>query len=135
MQGLCDVLNVRVKAPLPLRIERIMRRKHMTEEQATEFVAERDTLVADFARTSYGLSPDDPGMFDLVIDTGKVDRDMAAGWLVEAAKAMACRAGDPTAAALKVDQVAQRAVAKEFSAGKVSVRKRALSGRRSGSVR
>jgi cytidylate kinase len=114
LQGLCDVLNVRLKAPLPLRIERIMQKHEMTKEQAAEFVAERDTLVADFARTSYGLSPDDLSLFDLVIDTGKVDRDSAVRWLVEAAGSLACRAGDPTAAALEVDQVLQRAVANEF---------------------
>jgi len=114
LQGLCDVLHVRVKAPLPLRIERIMQKHAMTKEEATAFVAERDSLVADFARTSYGLSPDDFTQFDLVIDTGKVEPDVAVRWLVEAAGKLTCRADAPTAEALEVDQVLQRAVAKEF---------------------
>lgn len=114
LQGLCDVIHVRVKAPLPLRIERIMLKHGMSKEEATAFVAERDTLVADFARTSYGLSPDDLTLFDLVIDTGKVAPDAAVRWLVEAARGLTCRAGDPTAAGLEVDRVLQRAVAKEF---------------------
>ena len=115
LQGLCDVLNVRVKAPLPLRIERVMEEHDLTKQQATRFVEEKDALVADFARTSYGLSPDDLTLFDLVIDTGKVDPDAAVRWLVEAAGNLQCRSGDPTAAALKVAQVPKRAVAKEFT--------------------
>jgi len=114
LQGLCDVLNVRVKAPLALRIERIMQKHGMSKEEATAFVAERDTLVADFARTSYGLSPDDLTLFDVVIDTGKVQPDAAVRWLVEAAKDLTCRPDDPKVAALEVDRVLQRAVAKEF---------------------
>ena len=114
LQGLCDVINVRIKAPLDLRIERIMERRGLTRDQATEFVAERDALVDDFVRTAYGLSPDEASLFDVVIDTGKVDRDAAVRWLVEAAAGLTCRAGDPTAAALRVEGVLERAVATEF---------------------
>jgi len=114
LQGLCDVLNVRIKAPLELRIERVMQKGQMTKEEAVAFVAERDALVADFARTSYGLSPDDLSLFDIVIDTGKVDRDAAVRFLVETANGLACRAEDPTAGKLEVDSVLKRAVEKEF---------------------
>ncbi len=114
LQGLCDVLHVRVKAALPLRIERIMQKHGMSRDEAADFVAERDSLVADFARTSYGLSPDDLTLFDIVIDTGKVEPDAAVRWLVEAAGNLTCRPDDPTAATLQVDPVLQRAVAKEF---------------------
>jgi cytidylate kinase len=114
LQGMCDVLNVRLKAPLPVRIERVMEEQQMMEEEAAAFVAEKDTLVADFARTSYGLSPDDLTLFDLVIDTSKVDPDAAVRWLVEAAQDLTCAPDDPTAAALEVDQVTRRAVTKEF---------------------
>jgi cytidylate kinase len=114
LQGLCDVLNVRVKAPLSVRIARIMEKQHMTEEEATGFVAERDALVADFASTSYGLSPDDLTLFDLVIDTSKVAPDAAVRWLVEAAQDLTCRPEDPMAATLTVDPVLRRAVATEF---------------------
>ena len=114
LQGLCDVINVRVKAPLPLRIERVMEEHSLTKPRATRFVEERDTLVADFAETSYGLSPDALTLFDLVIATSKVHPDTAIRWLVEAATGLRCRPGDPTAAALKVAQVPKQAVAKEF---------------------
>jgi len=114
LQGLCDVINVRIKAPLPLRIERVREEHGLTLEEATEYVAEKDALNADFARTSYGLSPDDLTLFDLVIDTAKVEPDVAVAWLIQAAKELKCREGDPTAAALEVDRVLERAVNKEF---------------------
>jgi len=114
LQGLCDVINVRVKAPLPLRIERVSEEHQLTMEEAAVYVAEKDALNADFARTSYGLSPDDITLFDIVIDTGKVEPDTAVEWLTEAASDLKCKEGDPTAAALKVDRVLERAVNKEF---------------------
>jgi cytidylate kinase len=115
LQGLSDVVNVRVKAPLPLRIERVMHDKQMTEGEAVAFVREKDELVADFARTSYGISPDEPGVFDVVIDTGKVDPDAVVRFLVEVAGALAGRiAGGPAVADLQVDRVIADAVSDEF---------------------
>ena len=106
----------------------------MDKREATEFVREKDALVADFARTSYGLSPDDLTLFDLVIDTSKVDPDTAIQWLVEAAGNLQCRPGEPTAATLKVSQVPKRAVAKEFKRReRLRAEKRARAEKRTGS--
>ena len=115
LQGLSDVLNVRVKAPLDLRIEQVMSDKQMTEEEATEFVAEKDALVAAFPKTSYGMSPDDPASFDVVIDTGKVDPDEAVRFLTAAVRSLSSTTGgEATTAALEVDSVMAAAVAGEF---------------------
>jgi cytidylate kinase len=115
LQDMSDVLNVRLKAPYPLRVERVMEEQRMTEGEAAAFIEEKDTLVADFARTSYGLSPDDLTLFDLVIDTGKVDPDAAVRFLAGAANALPGESdGGPTAAALVVDPVMAEAVSDEF---------------------
>jgi cytidylate kinase len=115
LQGLSDVLNVRLKAPLPLRIKRVMRARHMTYDEAAAFVVEKDALVADFTRDSHGLSPDDLTYFDLVIDTGKVSRDSAVRILVEAVGALTGSSPKgPTAAELQVDSVWEKDVAYEF---------------------
>ena len=115
LQGLSDVLNVRVKAPLPLRIERVMQDYEMTRDEATAFVREKDDLVAAFAPTSYGLSPDNPDVFDVIIDTGKVEPDAAVRFLVDAVRSIS---GDvergATAAELQVDRAIADAVADEF---------------------
>ena len=117
LQGMADVLNVRVKAPLPIRIERIMGRMQMTHDQAASFVEEKDVLVADFGMTSYGLSPDDATLFDLVIDTGRVDFDTVVRWIVEAVGAMKVNDGEATAAATMVDPIVANLVSEEFQCG------------------
>jgi cytidylate kinase len=115
LQGLSDVLNVRVRAPLPLRIERVMQDYEMTRDEATAFVREKDDLVAAFAPTSYDLSPDDPDVFDVIIDTGKVDPDAAVRFLVDAARSISSDVEQGAiAAGLQVDRAIADAVADEF---------------------
>jgi cytidylate kinase len=115
LQGLSDVLNVRLKSPLPLRINRVMQTRQITHDEAAAFVVEKDALVTDFARDSHGLSPDDLTFFDLVIDTSKVPLDSAVRMLVEAVGAMmGSHSEEPTAAALQVDSVWAKDVSYEF---------------------
>jgi cytidylate kinase len=115
LQGLSDVLNVRVKAPLPLRIERVMQDYEMTRDEAIAFVREKDDLVAAFAPTSYGVSPDDGDMFDVIIDTGKIDPDAAVRFLVDVAGSMSGDAEQgASTAGLRVDRAIADAVADEF---------------------
>jgi len=115
LQGLSDVLNVRLMAPLPLRIARVMDFLKLSHEEAVAHVEEKDRLVADFARTSYGVSPDDLSLFDLVIDTGKVQPDMVVRWLAEAVKELPAKSDkSPSAASLVVDPFIARAVAREI---------------------
>ena len=116
VEGLSDVINVRLKASLPLRIDRVMQDLQLTPQEAAAFVEEKDVLVADFARTSYGLSPDDLSLFDIVIDTGRATPDSVVGFLVEVASAQAADGGEerPSAAALEVDPVIASVVSDEF---------------------
>jgi cytidylate kinase len=115
LQGLSDVINVRLKAPLPLRINRVMQGRQLTHDEATAFVVEKDALVRDFAKDSHGLSPNDLTFFDVVIDTDKVPKDSAVRMLVEAVGAMKGNLSEePTAAALQVDSVMAKDVADEF---------------------
>ena len=115
LQGLSDVLNVHVKAPLPLRTERVMDAHQMTSDEAAAFIEEKDALVDGFARTSHGLSPDDATLFDLVIDTGKVEPDVAIRWLVEAVGALEGGSEDgATTSTLSVDSVLARVVSREL---------------------
>lgn len=115
LQGMGDVLNVRVRAPLDTRIDRIRDRLHLTREEAAAFVEEKDALVADFAKQSYGLSPENATYFDLVVDTSKIDLDMTVRWIVEAARALESEEADEgTAATTLVDPLLANLVAEEF---------------------
>ena len=89
LQGFGDVLNVRIQAPLPIRVSRVMKQRGIAEDdKARSAVEETDKLRAAFVESWYGVKLDKAGLFDLVIDTGKVSPDMAAAWLVEALNAL-----------------------------------------------
>jgi cytidylate kinase len=108
LQGLADVLNVRLQAPLPLRVSRVMAQQGLTEwDKAEAVVKESDKVRSAFVESWYGVRWDTAGSFDLVIDTGKVPPDMAAAWLVEALKSLSQRQiGDQrTARQIQVDYV------------------------------
>jgi cytidylate kinase len=84
LHGLAEVVNVRIKAPLPLRISRVMARQHLTElDQAEALVKESDKARAIFVESWYGVRWDAASDFDVVIDTGKVPPDLGVTWLIE----------------------------------------------------
>lgn len=118
LQGMADVLNVRVQAPLPTRVERIRKRLQMSPNEAAAFVAEKDHLVSEFSKAAYGILPEEAALFDLVIDTSKIDQDMAVRWIVEAAGALQQLADDRgTAAETRVDPIVANLVSEEFECG------------------
>jgi cytidylate kinase len=89
LQGFADVLNVRIQAPLPIRVSRVMEQQGIAEDdKVRSIVEESDRLRASFVASWYGVELDKARPFDLVIDTGKVSPDMAAAWLVEALKVL-----------------------------------------------
>lgn len=89
LADLADVLNVRIKAPLALRIKRVMQQQGIfSHEAAAALVAENDRLRGSFLETFYGLRWDAMQQFDLVVDTGKVAPSIATDWLVAAIKAL-----------------------------------------------
>lgn len=114
LHGLTDVLNVRIQAPLPLRVTRVMEREKISDRAKAEGgVTENDRRRAAFVHTFYGVRWDSTDLFDLVIDTGKVAPDRAAAWLVEATKALPATASQPesTTRALASDSVLAEAIA------------------------
>jgi len=115
LQGLSDVLNVRIKAPMPLRIRRVMHDLQLRYDDALAHIEERDRLLDDFASSSYGVSPHELGLFDLVIDTGKVDHDTVVSWMVQAARALPRPEDDaPRASLLQIDPKVAQAVSLEY---------------------
>src|SRR5712692_3953016 len=76
-----DVLNVRIQAPLHIRIKRVMeRRKIAGPDQAEALVRESDRVRTAFIEGFYGNRWNSSKSFDLVIDTGKISEELAVKW-------------------------------------------------------
>jgi len=115
--GFADVLKVRIQAPLPIRIKRVMEQQNITEpERAEAFVTENDRVRIAFVESWYGVRWDTASPFDLVIDTGKVPPELATTWLVEANRVAKERKGgdERTTGTIQVDPVLASAVSDEF---------------------
>ena len=112
--GLDDVLNVRIQAPLPLRVKRVMARQQISDLNVAEAaVKESDSLRADFIESLYKVRWDEAKAFDLVIDTGKVPPELAVAWLVETVKALNEKQGGSarTTSILEEDRILANVVA------------------------
>jgi Cytidylate kinase len=87
--GRPGVLNVRLRAPFEWRVRRIMEERGFKDRQlAEEAVREGDKIRSSFVSSVYGIRWDSMEKFDLVIDTSRIDPDLAAEWIVAAAKSM-----------------------------------------------
>ncbi len=109
-----DVLNVLVRAPLAVRVQRVLAREGAVDlETAEEQVKANDGARIAFLQTFYGVQPDAKGAFDLVVDTGAISAEMAAGWVVAAAQALEQREGKAgaTTRQIEVDPILAKTVA------------------------
>ncbi len=84
LQGYTDVLNVRIKAPLQLRVQRKQAERGGTEAQARAALIEQDLVRASFVQSDLQYNQNDTSMFDLVIDTGIVPPETAVLWISDA---------------------------------------------------
>lgn len=107
LQGLADVVNVRIQAPRPVRVQRMRERLAISQAEAETRVVEEDRVQAGFIEKAYKVRCDDATPFDLVIDTGHMTPDFASGLIVEAVRArLEQPPGEaPMAAAFEVDSV------------------------------
>lgn len=122
LQGYADVFNVRLQAPLDLRISRVMRREQIEDrDRAEAFVRGTDEVRTTFVKSCYGVRLDDATLFDLVVDTGKVSTDMTADWITQAVRAMGERGfqGQVTTRSLESDSVLMQAVSELLGCNQV----------------
>ena len=109
LNDFADVLNVRVQAPFPIRVQRAMEKEKITDSNTAEvFLKEEDRMRDTFVKSFYNIRWEDAAAasaFDLVIDTGKLSPDLAVIWLVEAFKILNERKADdqPTTNRIEID--------------------------------
>lgn len=92
LKDLPAAVHVRIEAPLEDRIQRVKlwlkEEKGLpfdtieTRRTAQDMIVERDTASADYLRRYYGVRWDDPLLYHLVINTGKITLENAAQCIV-----------------------------------------------------
>ena len=87
-----DVLNVRLQAPFSVRVERVMARENIDNRLRAD-----DTARQKFVWRFYNQEWDNGSNFDLAIDTDTISTEMAADWIIEAAKALSQKEFGPDA--------------------------------------
>lgn len=70
-----NVLHVRVVAPMEERLTRVQAQEHCTPPQARRLIAERDRATREYLRMFYGIDVDDPTLYHLVLNAGKMSAD------------------------------------------------------------
>jgi len=116
LAGYADVLHVRLQAPFPMRVERIMALHKYTHERAEALVKDRDLVRTTFVDEFYHVPWEAMLAFDLIINTAKVSPAIATTWISEAAKALAARpeTGGPLTNSIQVDPVLEGAVSDQL---------------------
>ena len=77
-QGYTDILNVRIKAPLEVRMLRKQSEFGGTDTQCRRILERAEAVRTMFVKSDLHSNQDDASLFDLVLDTGIVEPEAAA---------------------------------------------------------
>jgi cytidylate kinase len=77
-------LRVFVVAATSARIGRLAESRGLSHEQAAEMIGEEDARRREFFRHQFGVSPDDPLHYDIVVNTGTLGIDAAVDVIIDA---------------------------------------------------
>ena len=109
-----NVLNIRIQAPIPHRIQHIMKKETIRgAAEAETFIRERDHIRRSFLQTFYDVKWEDTSSLNLIIDTSRIPIDMAVKWILEVTRDLEARAFDPkiTTQSIEIDEVLARTIA------------------------
>ncbi|HXV28018.1 MAG TPA: cytidylate kinase-like family protein [bacterium] len=85
-------IHVRLVAPLPIRIKRIMKVKNFTEAKAKDFIHEQDKSRQRLVKTFFNCDIENPLLYDIVWNTARVPTEEIArlllGMIKERAKTL-----------------------------------------------
>ena len=73
-----DVLHLRVVAPRETRIQRIVKAHHVSAQAARAQINDSDRFRAQYLKNFYHIQWDDPSLYHLVINTGKISLETSA---------------------------------------------------------
>jgi cytidylate kinase len=78
-----QALRVLIVAPTTHRIERLAKARGLSTDEAAQRLAEKDAERLAFLRHQFGVDPDDPRLYDLVVNTATLSIDAGAALVVE----------------------------------------------------
>jgi cytidylate kinase len=84
LQDKPDILHVRIRAPLALRVKRLMKDKALTEQEAQKRIREHDLSDIDWIKRYFGLDLHESSLFDLISNTEKFTPQDAADLIIKA---------------------------------------------------
>ena len=84
--GQSACFRLRIVAPRPVRVSRVMDRLGIDSKDAEEKVQKVDTERANFVKSIYGMDIDNPDSYDLTISTERYSPELAAELAIVAAK-------------------------------------------------
>jgi len=90
-----DMLHLRVVAPLELRVAYVARREEPNRDAARRRVQEKDRARDRNMQAQFHRKPDDPDLYDLVINTAVLDLDRIVDLICLALEDKASRLGMP----------------------------------------
>ena len=73
-----DALHLRIEAPMDYRLQRVMTDQSLDQRQAQALINEKDSTSAAYLRRFYNVDWDDPSLYHFVINTARMDEDLAA---------------------------------------------------------
>ena len=79
-----DVLHVGVVAPFEFRIEMTMQRDGINREQAERYIANEERSRLSFFKKHFKANPDDPILYDLMVNPGRLGIAASANVIVQA---------------------------------------------------
>lgn len=119
--GFADVLHVRLQAPFPVRVQRVMAQQGIPFEQAETVVKKNDKVRLAFVEEFYKVPWGSIQAFDLVINTAKVPPNLATDMIIQAARSLTTNleTDKPTITSIEVDRILAEAVSEVLHCQKV----------------
>ncbi len=91
LRDMPGVLHVRLTAPEGARVRRVETREKLTFSQAYQLMIDRDRATNQYLTEFFGIKGDDPLLYHLTLNTGKMSTDMAAHVIADTVKEMEAR--------------------------------------------
>ncbi len=73
-----NVLKIRIIAPMAERVKALMQRNQFSREEAVKYIRKIDEQRRKWGQSLYGVEISDPGLYDMVINVGRLTVEDAA---------------------------------------------------------